>query len=74
MLEILDIINDCNVHKIFNCSPKCSLSECYHYRSYEMFAIFSGHEISPDVLYRRYASYITNSDILYTKLLIPDQT
>jgi hypothetical protein len=57
--------------RIFKYSPKFSLSECCHYSRYDICAMFSAHNIPPDVLYRCYASCTSNPDTLYRKLLIP---
>jgi hypothetical protein len=54
--------------KIFKCSPKFSLFKCCHYSSYD---ICVAHRITPDALYRCYASCPRNSDTLHRKLFIP---
>jgi hypothetical protein len=62
--------------KIFKYSPKFSLSDCCDYSRYDICAMYSAHRITPDALYRCYASCPTNSDTLYKKIIdsFPDQT
>jgi hypothetical protein len=56
--------------KMFQCSPKFSVSECCNYSHSDICTMFSSDMINPSALYRCYASFTRNSDTLYRKLLI----
>jgi hypothetical protein len=57
--------------KIFNCSPTFFPSECCHDSCYDICNLFIAQSITPDALYRCYASRTRNVDNVYRKLLIP---